>query len=78
MKRCGLRILEAGSCRHPEAVVRRGASFALADFPALVGVIAHPEAGVILFDTGYDPAFLAATRPFPERLYRLTTPVRLA
>ena len=29
----------------------------------------------ILFDTGYDPAFLTATEPFPERFHRWVTPV---
>jgi glyoxylase-like metal-dependent hydrolase (beta-lactamase superfamily II) len=40
-------------------------------------LLVHPQEGAILFDTGYDPAFLAATNPFPERLYRWLTPVAL-
>jgi glyoxylase-like metal-dependent hydrolase (beta-lactamase superfamily II) len=40
-------------------------------------LILHPDEGPILFDTGYDPAFLAATKPFPERLYRWATPVEI-
>ncbi len=55
----------------------RGGSLCAVDFPAMVGVIGHPDAGLVLFDTGYDPAFLEATRPFPERLYRWTTPVTI-
>ena len=78
MIRVGFRWLERGSCRHPEAMTIRGGSLRAVDFPALVGVIAHPSRGTILFDTGYDPAFLAATRTFPERLYRWTTPVSIA
>lgn len=78
MTRCGFSLIEAGHCRHPAAMARSGASLCPTRFPALVGVIHHPGEGVILFDTGYDPAFFAATRPFPERLYRWTTPVRLA
>ena len=31
----------------------------------------------MLFDTGYDAAFLEATEPFPERLYRWATPVEI-
>lgn len=77
MKRVGLRWIARGSCRHPEAMTIRGGSLCPVSFPALVGVIAHPERGTILFDTGYDPAFLAATQPFPERLYRWTTPVEI-
>jgi len=75
MKRVGFRWIARGSCRHPEAMTIRGGSLCPVDFPALVGVIAHPERGIFLFDTGYDPDFLTATRPFPERLYRWTTPV---
>jgi glyoxylase-like metal-dependent hydrolase (beta-lactamase superfamily II) len=46
-------------------------------FPALVGLIIHPQEGPVLFDTGYDSAFFTATQSFPERLYRWTTPVTL-
>ncbi len=77
MIRTRLRVVECGHCRHAEAMTQRGASWRVVDFPALVGVIEHPTEGVILFDTGYDAAFLAATRSFPERLYGMATPVRL-
>ncbi len=77
MRRVGLRLLECGRCRHPEAMTRQGAGLGLATFPSLVGLIRHPTEGLVLFDTGYDPAFLAATEAFPERLYRWATPVRL-
>ncbi|MBX9802196.1 MAG: MBL fold metallo-hydrolase [Caulobacteraceae bacterium] len=56
-------------------MTRRDAGLAPTVFPALAALIVHPEEGPILFDTGYDPAFFAATEPFPERLYRWTTPV---
>ena len=77
MTRCRLHVLKAGACRHPAASTRAGASLRPAVYPALVGLILHPSEGAILFDTGYDPAFFAATRPFPERLYRWITPVEL-
>ncbi len=77
MKRCDVRLLRAGACVHPEAMARRGASLCPASFPALVGLIVHPDEGPVLFDTGYDPAFFAATQTFPERLYRWATPVTL-
>jgi glyoxylase-like metal-dependent hydrolase (beta-lactamase superfamily II) len=77
MTRCRLHILKAGACRHPAASTRAGASLRAAVYPALVGLILHPSEGAILFDTGYDPAFFTATRTFPERLYRWTTPVDL-
>jgi len=47
------------------------------EFPALAGLIVHPEYGPILFDTGYATHFMHATTPFPERLYRWATPVTL-
>lgn len=69
--------LNTGSCRHPEAMALRGGSWRVVDFPAVAMLILHPQEGPILFDTGYDPAFLAATAHFPERLYRLATPVTM-
>ena len=77
MTRCRLHILKAGACFHPAASTRVGASLCPAEYPALAGLILHPSEGAILFDTGYDPAFFAATRGFPERLYRWTAPVEL-
>jgi len=53
----------------------QGGGWRAVDFPSVAMLILHPEEGPILFDTGYDPAFLAATEPFPERLYRWATPV---
>lgn len=77
MKRAAIHILQAGACLHPAAMARQGASLAPAVFPALAGLILHPQEGPVLFDTGYDPAFVETTRPFPERFYRWATPVRL-
>lgn len=77
MIRVGFRWLERGSTRHPEVMTIKGGSLCAAEFPALVGIIAHPVRGIFLFDTGYDPAFIDATQTFPERLYRWTTPVSL-
>jgi glyoxylase-like metal-dependent hydrolase (beta-lactamase superfamily II) len=73
MRICDLHFIQAGFCRHCEAMTRRGGSWRPAIFPALAGLILH-ESGPVLFDTGYDPAFFAATQPFPQRLYRWLTP----
>lgn len=70
--------LLTGECRHPEAMTLRGASLRPATYPAVAMLLVHPQEGAILFDTGYDPAFLTATEPFPERFYRWVTPVKLA
>jgi glyoxylase-like metal-dependent hydrolase (beta-lactamase superfamily II) len=77
MKRVGFAWAERGSCRHPERMTIKGGSLCAVNFPAMVGIIRHPDAGILLFDTGYDQAFLEATRPFPERFYRWATPVAL-
>jgi len=74
MRRCETTFIQAGHCRHPEAITMIGGRFRSTIFPALSGVFLHPDEGTILFDTGYDLAFLEATRSFPERLYRWLTP----
>jgi len=71
-------LLRVGACRHPQAMTLRGGHWCPVSFPALVGLIRHRDFGPILFDTGYDERFFAATEPFPERLYRMATPVDLA
>lgn len=76
-QRLQLHLIQVGSCRHPECVAVSGGRWAATVFPALVGVIRHPSAGVILFDTGYASHFFQATQHFPERLYRWITPVSL-
>ena len=78
MKEVDLRLIDTGFCRHPERMTIQGGRWRSAVFPALVGVIRHPDAGIVLFDTGYDPLFLAATEHFPERLYRWLTPPTVA
>lgn len=78
MTRLKLRILEAGSCVHPQHVVLQNRRFTPLRFPALYAVLEHPKHGLCLFDTGYSQHFVEATRPFPERLYAWITPVSIA
>lgn len=78
MKELDVTAIRAGHCVHPQVMSIRDGSWRTAVFPALCMVLVHPVEGPILFDTGYDPAFLRATRPFPERFYRWLTPVTLA
>jgi glyoxylase-like metal-dependent hydrolase (beta-lactamase superfamily II) len=73
-----IQLLEVGHCRHPEWVTIRGGSWRACQFPALAVLILHPDAGAILYDTGYADRFEAVTTPMPERLYRWLTPVTLA
>lgn len=77
MKRVGFQWVRRGATHSRELAAMRGGSLCRIDFPALVGIIRHPDAGVNLFDTGYDAAFLNATASFPERFYRWATPVTL-
>lgn len=77
MTGCELHILRAGACYHPAGMAWKGAGLCPAEFPALVALILHPTEGAALFDTGYDPAFFAATESVPERFYRWMTPVKL-
>jgi glyoxylase-like metal-dependent hydrolase (beta-lactamase superfamily II) len=70
-------LLRVGHCQHPECVALRCGGRRAIDFPALVGLIEHPRLGLMLYDTGYSRRFHAATRRFPECLYRLVTPVTL-
>lgn len=69
--------LLTGACRHPQAMTIEGGSLQAVDFAAVAMLLLHPEEGPILFDTGYDPAFLAATARLPEALYRWATPLDL-
>lgn len=77
MREVDVRLLPTGSTRHPQAMARRGASWRPGPFPALPALIQHPSEGPIVFDTGYSQAFSSATDPWPERLYRLLTPMQL-
>jgi glyoxylase-like metal-dependent hydrolase (beta-lactamase superfamily II) len=72
-----IHLLEVGHCRHPEWITQRGGAWAPCRFPALVVLILHPEAGAILYDTGYADRFESVTQPFPERFYRWLTPITL-
>jgi len=77
VRRVALRGFRVGFCRHPQRMAIRDGTWRPVVFPALAFLMRHPDAGSIVFDTGYDPAFFAATRPFPERLYRWATPPTL-
>ncbi|MEP1229455.1 MAG: MBL fold metallo-hydrolase [Litorimonas sp.] len=68
-------VINTGSCRHPEIMTRKDGKLKPINIPALAFLLVHPVEGPILFDTGYDPAFIEATRPLPERAYAIVTPV---
>jgi glyoxylase-like metal-dependent hydrolase (beta-lactamase superfamily II) len=70
-------FFKTGYCIHPEAIARRGGRWQPVEFPAMFALIQHPVMGNILFDTGYSDRFFQETAQFPNRLYRLVTPVFL-
>ncbi|WP_019447844.1 MBL fold metallo-hydrolase [Cupriavidus sp. BIS7] len=77
MTTLALHVLRVGACRHLECMAARGGRWRRVDFPALCGLIRHPQHGWILYDTGYADHFFSATEKWPERLYRTALPVDL-
>ena len=70
-------IFKVGHCKQLEKLSCRSAPLHICRFPALVCLITHPVEGHLIFDTGYSHNFLKETKHFPERAYRLATPVTL-
>jgi glyoxylase-like metal-dependent hydrolase (beta-lactamase superfamily II) len=66
-----------GWCEQLEHLACRGGKFRRLRFASLFALIQHPQRGAILFDTGYTRRFFSETQRFPEKLYRLATPVFL-
>jgi glyoxylase-like metal-dependent hydrolase (beta-lactamase superfamily II) len=73
-----LELFDTGHCVVSEASVLRGAGRGPMVCHSLVGLIGHPQHGLSLFDAGYAMRMLAATEPWPYRLYRSMTPLRLS
>ncbi|MEI7644401.1 MAG: MBL fold metallo-hydrolase [Chloroflexales bacterium] len=72
-----LHLLDTGHCLVSAHHVMRGVPRRPMVCRSLVALIGHPQQGWTLFDTGYAPRMLAATRRLPWRLYRLATPLRI-
>ncbi len=70
-------VLDTGYCLANEAHLMRGGRRQTVHCHALVALLHHPTHGWTLWDTGYAPRMLQATRRLPYRLYRLATPLRL-
>ena len=70
-------ILDTGYCLALEAMTVRGGKFRVVRCHAIVALLRHPTRGWMLFDAGYAPRLLDATRKWPARLYRLATPMRI-
>ncbi len=70
-------ILHAGYCTAPEHIAIQGGRWRSIHFPAMFALLQHPRFGPMLFDSGYSYRFFEETKTFPNRSYRLMTPVRL-
>jgi glyoxylase-like metal-dependent hydrolase (beta-lactamase superfamily II) len=70
-------IFNAGYCTCPEHFAIRGGKWRNIRFPAMFALLEHPSLGPMLFDTGYSFQFFKETRSFPNRFYRMMTPVTL-
>jgi glyoxylase-like metal-dependent hydrolase (beta-lactamase superfamily II) len=68
-------LLDTGYCTASEHHLMRGGEHKTIKTHALVVLIEHPQAGWILFDTGYAPRVLEAFKTFPFQLYGALTPV---
>lgn len=75
MGKVKLSLFKTGYCVHPEKIAVKDGSLRKVKFPALVGLISHPEKGYILFDTGYASHFFEACEKFPYSIYPKVTPV---
>ena len=70
-------ILDTGYCLANEAIVIRGGRPRHIACHSIVALLEHPVHGWLLWDAGYAPYMLAATRRFPYRMYRWATPLHL-
>jgi glyoxylase-like metal-dependent hydrolase (beta-lactamase superfamily II) len=73
-----LHILDTGYCTVAENYLVTGGRHIRVPVHALVALINHPTRGWFLFDTGYAPRVLDATRGYPFRAYRWATPMTIS
>jgi glyoxylase-like metal-dependent hydrolase (beta-lactamase superfamily II) len=77
MKTVKVSIFTAGFCACPEHIAIQGGRWRNIHFPAMFALFEHPCFGAMLFDTGYSYRFFDETCRFPNRIYRMMTPVTL-
>jgi glyoxylase-like metal-dependent hydrolase (beta-lactamase superfamily II) len=73
-----VKVFSSGYCYQLKNLALSGAASERIRFYALFALIRHPQAGYILFDTGYSHRFFEETRRFPYSLYAKATPVSLS
>jgi glyoxylase-like metal-dependent hydrolase (beta-lactamase superfamily II) len=77
MKKVKLYLNYAGHCFANENDAIKGGKKKKIMFPALWGIIHHPDKGMILYDTGYSDRFFSATKRYPNKIYAIATKVVL-
>ena len=70
-------ILDTGFCWASEHHLITGGQRRKIECHSIVALLEHPQKGWLLWDTGYAPRMLDATKKFPFRLYRWMTPMVL-
>jgi glyoxylase-like metal-dependent hydrolase (beta-lactamase superfamily II) len=70
-------VLDTGYCLASEHHIMRGGARRKVRCHSIVVLMRHPERGWFLWDAGYAPRMLDATRRLPYRLYRLATPLHI-
>lgn len=70
-----LTLFTTGYTPQPYGLAERGRPMTKVPFHATCALLRHPRHGVFLFDTGYTPRFLEATRAFPYSIYGRLSPV---
>jgi glyoxylase-like metal-dependent hydrolase (beta-lactamase superfamily II) len=71
------KLLDTGYCLAREGHLIRGGARRTVHCHSLVALLHHRDHGWLLWDAGYAPRMLDATRQFPFRVYRYLTPLRL-
>jgi glyoxylase-like metal-dependent hydrolase (beta-lactamase superfamily II) len=71
-------IFDTGYCTVPEYLLVKTGRFRRVPVHAIAALLRHPTHGWFLFDTGYAPRILDATRAFPFQFYGWTTPMTVS
>ena len=70
-------LLDTGFCTVPERFAYRAQTRRRVPCHGVCVLLRHNTEGWLLFDTGYAPRVLQATKRFPYRLYALMTPMTI-
>jgi len=70
-----LHFTHTGYCTSNRAEVLQGEKREKIRFYATIGILVHPNHGLVLFDVGYHDQFYEQTKTFPYSIYAKITPV---